>query len=146
MPSTDSTTHTDLIFSALHSWLYVALVLALSLTLYLVTVINAGRARGRTKLEAPATTGNPEFERYYRVQMNTLEQIVPFIPALLMFSAFFGPKRAALLGAAWLIGRVLYMMGYYKDPSKRMAGFVISQLSTAILVAGSLFGVIKAMI
>jgi len=49
---------------------------------------NVGRARGKYKVKAPATTGDPAFERAFRVQMNTLESAVAFLPVLWLFAAF----------------------------------------------------------
>jgi glutathione S-transferase len=138
-------THTDYIFGFYQSWLCVALVVNLAIILYLVTIVNVGRARVRYKIMPPATTGHPDFERYYRVQQNTLEQIVPFVPSLLMFAGFWqAPKLAAALGFAWLIGRTLYMIGYYKAVSKRTVGFIISQLTTVILSVGACAGILRA--
>ncbi len=126
---------------------YVALIVALAIGLYLVTIANVGRARARYKVAPPATSGNPDFERYFRVQQNTLEQIVPFILTLVLFSAVWqAPRAAAALGMVWLIGRVLYMLGYYKAARKRMLGFIISQLTTVVLLLGSLAGIVKALI
>ena len=46
-------------------------VLLISVAMYLV-----GKARARHGIEAPATTGNPEFERVFRAHQNTLEATV----------------------------------------------------------------------
>ncbi len=137
--------HTNNIVYA--SFLYVALVIALALALYLVTIVNAGRARARYKVAPPATSGHPDFERYFRVQQNTLEQIVLFIPSLMLFTVIWqAPRAAAALGAVWLAGRTLYMIGYYRSVHKRAAGFIIGQLASVILLLGSLAGIAKALI
>ncbi len=47
------------------------LIIALSLLLYLVTIINVGRARAKYSVLVPQMTGNPDFERVLRVQQNT---------------------------------------------------------------------------
>lgn len=141
--------HTDNIIyvSSPAPFLYVALVIALALLLYITTIANVGRARARYKVMPPATTGNPDFERYFRVQQNTLEQLVVFIPALILFAAVWNaPRAAAVLGALWLFGRTWYMLGYYKEIRKRTPGFIISMLTTTVLVVGSLAGIIKALI
>jgi glutathione S-transferase len=132
--------------SMMAGWLYVALITTLVLIQYLAVTAKVGWAREKYGVKAPATTGHPDFERCYRVQMNTLEQLVVFLPALWMFAGFWNsPKLAALLGLGWLVGRVLYAMGYYKASEKRALGFGISIFCTVILLLGSLVGVVKAM-
>ena len=59
---------------------YVAIVTVLVLIEYFVFGALVGRARGRAEIEAPATTGDPIFERYFRVHQNTMEQLVMFLP------------------------------------------------------------------
>ena len=88
---------------------YVEIVLALALLQFMVFGIAVGRARGKYQFPAPATTGNEMFERYFRVQMNTLEQLVVFIPAIVLFAHLVDPRWAAGLGAVYLIGRTLYL-------------------------------------
>lgn len=140
-------THTDTIVALVNHWFYVALVVNLALVVYIVSIIQVGRARARYKIMPPVTSGHPDFERYYRVQMNTLEQLVPFIFALLLFAGFTGyPLLAADIGALWLVGRVWYMVGYYKATEKRAPGFIISQLSTVVLVLGSLGAIVRALL
>ena len=99
-----------------------------------------GGARGRYGVKAPATTGNELFERYFRVQQNTLEQLVAFIPGLYLFAHYFNPLWAAAIGVIYLIGREIYAPSYVKDPAKRSAGFGLSFLPTLILIAGGLIG------
>jgi hypothetical protein len=62
-----------------------SLVTIASLILYLSVIINVGRARVKYKIPAPQTSGDPDFERVFRVQQNTLEQLVLFLPALWLF-------------------------------------------------------------
>lgn len=140
-------THTDYYFTLPQSWLFVFLIVNLALVLYLVTVVNVGRARARCKVAPPAVTGHPEFERYFRVQQNTLEQLVLFLPSLLLFAVFWeAPRLAAALGGLWLTGRIFYTLGYYKDTAKRLPGFVMAMLSTVVLALGSLVAILKALI
>ena len=85
-------------------------------------------------------SGHPHVERALRVQGNTLEWLVIFLPALWMFGMFFDPRIGAALGAVWVGGRIVYMTGYMKDPSKRAAGFAIQAVATVILLIGAAVG------
>ena len=118
------------------------LITALALLYYLVVTINVGRARAKYKMEAPATTGNEDFERVFRVQQNTVEQLVLFIPALWLHTFFVGSWAATALGGIWLIGRVLYARGYYRNSNKRLPGFVLTLGSSTLLLLGAIGGII----
>ena len=123
-----------------------ALVTALALIQYQVFAALVGRARGRTGVKAPATTGHPEFERYFAVQRNTLEQLVTFLPALWLFSYYVNGWAAAGLGLVFVFGRSLYFSTYVKDPAKRGPGFIIGQLAHFALILGALVGPLLKMI
>jgi glutathione S-transferase len=116
----------------------VGFVTALALIEYMYIALLVGRARGTYKVPPPATTGDPIFERHFRVQQNTLEQLIIFVPAILIFGASF-PWFAAIVGLGFIVGRFLYLQGYVKDPAQRGIGFGISFLSNVILVLGALF-------
>jgi glutathione S-transferase len=105
-----------------------------------------GRARGKYNIEAPAVTGHPIFERYYRVHYNTMEQLLIFIPGMLMFATYISANGAAILGMIFIIGRYVYLRGYVEDPKKRGAGFGLSMFPTVILLLGGLGGAIWASI
>jgi hypothetical protein len=113
--------------------LHAALVSCLALMVYLWTFMACGSARGRFGIEAPATTGHPEFERYFRVQQNTLEQLVLFLPSLWLF-AFSFPPLWSLIGLVWVVARVWYGIAYTRDPKTRGAPFGISLLCTVVLL------------
>lgn len=122
--------------------MYVTLVVLLALLEYMVMAMLTGRARAKYKIQAPATTGNEIFERYYRVQQNTIEQLVIFLPSIYMFGAYVHEKAAALVGLVFIIGRALYLRGYVKDPSKRALGFGITMFSNVVLLLGAIIGLI----
>jgi glutathione S-transferase len=103
-----------------------------------------GMARGRYKVPAPATSGNADFERYYRVQMNTLEQMAVFLPSLWTFATFVSATWAAGLGLVFVIGRLVYFVGYTRAANKRGIGFLISGLPTLALMIGGLIGAAMA--
>ena len=119
-----------------------SLITALALLVYLVLTINVGRARSKYQVIPPATTGNENFERVLRVQQNTLEQLVFFLPLLWLFSLYVSPLWGGIIGTVWLIGRIVYAWGYYQAAEKRLPGFAMSSLSSMVLLVGSLIGII----
>ena len=122
-------------------YLYPSLVTALTLIVYQVLTVNVGRARMKYKIMPPAMSGDENFERVVRVQQNTLEQLIFFLPALWLFSFYVNPLWGAGLGTVWLIGRIIFAWGYYQAAEKRVAGFAISTLSGISLVLGALVGI-----
>jgi glutathione S-transferase len=123
----------------------VNLVIALALLQFFIFCMAVGKARATYKIEAPATTGNEVFERYFRVQMNTLEMLIIFVPAILMFARYVNAYWAAGLGVVYLIGRTLYFRGYVKAPAKRSMGYLFSGGPTIILLVGAIIGVLIAL-
>jgi len=121
---------------------YVDIVTALALLQFVYFGIQVGRARARFGVKAPAITGNEQFERYFRVQQNTLETIVVFLPSLYLFSRYFNPLWAAGLGVIYLIGRQLYAAAYVKDPAKREVGYGLTVLPILALLVGGLIGTV----
>jgi glutathione S-transferase len=124
---------------------YVDIVTALALLQFIVFGFKVGRARGRYGIKAPATSGNETFERYFRVQQNTLEQLVVFLPGLYLFSHYYSPLVAAVIGVIYLAGREIYAMTYVKDPAKREIGYALTFLPTVVLVLGGLIGAVRAL-
>ena len=122
---------------------YVDIVTALALLQFMVFGFKVAKARGRYGVAAPAVAGNQTFERYFRVQQNTLEQLIVFLPALYLFSHYYSPQVAAALGVIYLIGREIYAMTYVKDPKKREAGYVLTVLPMVVLIFGGLFGAVR---
>ena len=123
---------------------YVHIVIGLALVEFLFFAMAVARARVRYKVVAPAVTGNEVFERYLRVQMNTLEQLLVFIPSIWIFGQYLSPYLAAGLGVVFLIGRLVYMRAYVKEPASREAGFVLSMIPTVILLTGAILGAARA--
>ena len=123
-----------------------SLITALTLLVYLVITINVGRARAKYKVPPPQMTGDPDFERVLRVQQNTLEQMVFFVPALWLFSNYVSPLWGAGIGAVWLLGRIAYAWGYYQAAEKRTIGFGISVISAVVLLLGSLVGIVLSLL
>jgi glutathione S-transferase len=125
---------------------WIALVTILALLLLFAITINVGRVRVKSGVKAPLMVGDPAFERALRVQQNTLEQIVIFLPAMWIFGTVISPIYAAMLGVVWIVGRMLYALGYYQAAEKRGSGFAISSIATIVLMLGSLSGVILQLI
>ncbi|MFK8015065.1 MAG: MAPEG family protein [Gammaproteobacteria bacterium] len=119
---------------------WVAIVTALMLLQYIYFTVRVGKARGESGIKAPATSGDPVFERHFRVQQNTLEQLVVSVPALWMFGWFVDARIAALLGVIYVIGRFMFQRSYVADPATRGAGFLTGMLATLALLIGSLVG------
>ena len=124
---------------------YVDIVTALAILQFLVFGFRVGRARGTYKVPAPAIAGHEVFERLFRVQQNTLEQLIAFLPGLYLYAHYWGPYLAAGLGAVYLIGRELYAHSYVKDPAKREMGFTLTALPVMILLLGGLVGAVRAL-
>jgi len=108
-----------------------------ALCVYFWTLLIVGKARGVHKVPPPTTVGPPAFERTFRAQMNTLEQIVLFMPALFVGAQLLGDMVAGVLGFAWSIGRVVYVLGYVAEARRRTPGFLITILSSGLLIVGS---------
>lgn len=127
----------------LKTLLFPSLVTVLTLLLFFVLTANVGRARAKYKVPVPQTSGDPDFERVFRVQQNTVEQLILFLPSLWVFSVFVSPIWGSGIGALWIIGRILYAWGYYQAAEKRVIGFGINSLSIVVLLIGSLVGIIR---
>jgi glutathione S-transferase len=115
-----------------------AIVTCLALLLYGVLGARVGSARVKYNIPAPATTGHPAFERAFRIQANTGEQLLLLLPGLWLFSFYIGALWGNLLGLIWIAGRVIYAVSYSGDPQRRGPGFGIAFVAAAILVLGSL--------
>jgi len=104
------------------------------------------RARARYGVKAPAITGHEMFERYYRVQMNTLETLPLFLCSLWLAAQYWSPQWVAALGAMYLVGRIVYLFSYVADPARRSMGYGISVIPTLFLFAGALWGVLRSVL
>lgn len=124
----------------------VAIIVVLALLQYIYFSLQVGKARGTYEVSAPAVSGHPIFERHYRVQMNTLEQLIVFIPAVFLFGYYGNAMVAAALGAVYLVGRLLFASSYVADPAKRSLGFMLSFLPTVVLLVGGLVQVVRVLV
>ncbi|MBE0590971.1 MAG: MAPEG family protein [Gemmatimonadales bacterium] len=122
---------------------YVHIVAVLAILQFLVFGMLVGRARERYGVKAPATSGHELFDRTYRVHANTLEQLIAFLPALLISSLYWSNGIVAGIGVVYLIGRILYRRSYMADPARRALGFLLTVLPTFVLLAMSLAGAVS---
>jgi glutathione S-transferase len=120
---------------------FTALVTLLAILVYFYSSILVSRARGKFGVKLPAISGNPDFERVFRAQMNRLEWLPIFLPALWLFAVYLSDGIAAAIGLVWVIGRILYVLGYAQAVAKRSRGFAIQSLAAIALWVGS-FGAI----
>ena len=124
---------------------WTVLTSVLALLFYFSTSANVARQRHKHAILAPAMSGHPSVERALRVQGNTLEWLVIFLPSLWMFSSYWSPLVGSALGLVWVIGRALYMAGYMRDVKSRAAGFGIQLLATFVLLLGAAIGAARAL-
>ena len=121
---------------------YTALVTCLAILFYFFTTIQVSKARTAFGIKVPAISGNPDFERVFRVQMNTLEWMPIFLPSLWLFAIYISDPIAAALGLVWVAGRILYLIGYSQAANKRERGFVIQVGAAILLWLGALGAII----
>lgn len=123
---------------------FTALVTILTAVMLLSIASFVGGARVKYGVKAPATTGNENFERLFRVHANTVENTVIFLPMLWLFAGSIGDRWAGLAGLVWLIGRTWYAMAYAKDAANRGGGFTLAFAAVGVLATGAVIGVIRA--
>ena len=126
--------------------IWVDIVGLLAVAQLFVFGVLVGRARGKYGVAAPATTGHPIFERYYRVQMNTVESLLVFLPGLWLAAKYWSPGYSAILGVVYLLGRVIYLNAYVNDPKRRALGFSLSMLPAMVLVVAALVGAMRQLV
>ena len=122
---------------------YASLIVLLALLQYIWFTIRVGASRGKYKVNAPACEGDETWERIFRVQQNTLEQLIILIPSTFAFAYYTSPLWVLLPGAAFIIGRFLYSVEYIKDPNSRVLGMSLTLAANATLVIGALVGLSK---
>jgi len=125
---------------------FTATVTCLAILFYFFTTIRVGKARSTFGIKAPTISGNPDFERVFRVQMNTLEWMPIFLPSLWLFAIYISDPIAAVLGLVWIAGRILYMTGYSQAANKRGLGFGIQALAAFALLLGALGAIVWRLI
>ena len=122
------------------------LVIVLAVVQFMFFSVLVARARGLYGVIAPATSGHQMFERYYRVQMNTIEMLVMFVPLMYLCATYWNPVASAVLGVVYLIGRLIYLMSYVKEPASRSLGYGLSALPIVVLALGALVGIVRTLL
>lgn len=122
------------------------LTLLLIVLLQLWMMMRVARWRGRSGIKAPAMTGDPALERAIRVHMNTVEQLAMFLPALVVCAAYSGDRCTASIAALWLVGRVMYAIGYQQEAGKRSMGFLVTFLALVAAMLAGAWGLLQAML
>ncbi len=125
---------------------WVDLVTLLAVLEFLALVFLVGKARETYGVRAPATTGNAEFERYFRVQQNTLETLIMFLPALWIAAHYWSAAWMAAIGVVYLIGRIVYLLSYVRDPGSRTLGYFLSSAPVIVLIVLGLIGIARALL
>lgn len=125
---------------------FAALITVLILIQYFAFTLMCGIARTKAGISAPACSGDEQFERAFRIQQNTLEQLIMVLPAIWICALFFRPDVAAICGLVFFVARFVYRASYMKDPSTRTLGMSIGLLATLALFGTSLWGIISKMI
>ena len=121
-----------------------SLITLAAIILFFTMGLRVAKARGTYGVPAPATSGDPIFERHFRVQMNTLEWLAMFLPALWLGAIWHSDGVAAGLGLVWIIGRIIYMLAYVADPKTHSLGFVVQMLATFSLILLTLFHIVSS--
>ena len=125
---------------------FTALVTVAALVLTFVLSLRVGNMRRKHGVNAPASTGHPEFEAANRIHQNTIEQLVLFLPVLWLALYVLGDAITGLIGAVWIIGRIVYANAYARDPATRGPGMGITMLPTVVLLLASLWGILQGII
>lgn len=125
---------------------WMAIVTIAALLQFMFFSVHAGQMRGKHGVKAPSISGDSEFERAFRVQQNTMEQLVVVLPAMWIFGNFLNPMYAAGLGGVFIIGRFVYRAAYLKDPATRGTGFTIGVLAAVGLLLGGLVGAVMQLL
>ena len=125
---------------------WINLVTLCALIEYFVFGWLVGMARGKYGVKAPATTGHEVFDRYFRVQQNTLELLIIFVPALWIAAQYWNPMWIAAIGAVYVVGRIVYLRGYVSDPGSRHIGFLLSTVPIVTLILVAVVGVVRALL
>ncbi|MGY3388465.1 putative membrane protein YecN with MAPEG domain [Bradyrhizobium sp. USDA 3311] len=123
-----------------------ALVTLLAIAFYFFATINVSRARARTGIKVPATSGHPDFERAFRIQVNTLEWMPIFLPSLWLFAIYISDAVAAGIGVVWIAGRIVYFIGYSQAAAKRGPGFAVQALAAIALWVGAIGAVVSRLV
>jgi glutathione S-transferase len=124
---------------------YTAIVTLLAIALYFFFATRVAVAHGKFGVKLPATAGHPDFERVFRAHENTLEWMPTFLVPLWLCAIYFSDIAAAALGLLWIVGRIVYFVGYSRAVEKRLPGFFIQSTACMLLFVGAAAGIVMVM-
>jgi glutathione S-transferase len=124
---------------------YTAIVSLLVIPMLIWLGLRVAGAHRKYNVQLPAMAGDPAFDRIYRAHANTLEWLPNFLIPLWLCGYFLSDIGAAAVGVLWLVGRVMYAIGYAKAVDKRIPGFGIQALACLLLLVGAVVGLIRHM-
>lgn len=125
---------------------FTTLALVAALFIYFGLAVNVGRARAKWGVPAPQASGHPEFDKRYRVQMNTLEQLALFVPGVILCAPVQGDLFTAVLAGIWCVGRIVFALAYYNDPAKRGPGFAMTLIPSLMMIIAGAKGAVFALL
>ena len=124
--------------------LLTAAVTLLAILVTIGTAILVARVRRSTGIQPPAMSGDPRLERALRVQGNTTEGFIVFLPALWLAALYFQGWVPPIIGLVWCLGRIFYAAGYVADAERRHLGFAVCMFSVIILMILAAVGIFNA--
>lgn len=125
---------------------YVALVTLVILMQYIFFTVQAGIARGKADIKAPAMHGDENYERCNRIQSNTLEMLIVTLPAMWLCAHYFRADVASIFGIIFVIGRFLFAAAYLNEPTKRGPGMMLSMLPNVAMIGCAMFGAVSQLL
>jgi len=130
----------------MQAYYYPAIVTLLVALVYFWMALTVARTHQRTGILAPTMMGDPVLERTCRAHLNTLEWMPIAMPSMWLLAIYWSPRVAALLGLLWIVGRVVYFVGYVSEAKKRFPGFAIQATAAFAMLFGALGRLIYLMI
>jgi len=124
--------------------IWTAAVSILAVTISVFFAIYVARTRRATGIDAPAMSGDPRLERALRIQGNTVEQLVIFLPALWLAALYFQGWAPPILGLIWCLGRIIYFF-VYGSAKQRFPGFAPTIFPSLILIVLAIIGIVNAL-
>ncbi|MCU0827224.1 MAG: MAPEG family protein [Tabrizicola sp.] len=122
---------------------YTSVVTLLIALYYLWIGVHVGIVRGKVKIPAPATSGDPLLERALRVQMNAVEAAPAILPALWLAAVWMSDLWAAVLGLVWILARLAYGKLYMSNPASRGPAFGAQFFAVLGLIEGMGFAAVS---